>query len=455
MKQSSIIIVDDNKSVLSALELLLSGRCKKLRTLSSPNMLLNELKSDQYELLLLDMNFSAGINTGNEGIYWLQRVLDEAPGVEVVMITAYGDVELAVKAVRMGAIDFVLKPWSNDKFLNTIEAACRLSSSRKEMKKQKKQHSDVDDNKDQSKDLFLTCTSPAWVRVMDVVKKVASTNANVLLTGENGTGKEVVAGEIHRLSSRKKEVMVAVDMGAITESLFESELFGHKKGAFTDAKTDRIGKIEEANNGTLFLDEIGNLPLPLQAKLLSVLQNRFVVRVGENIPIPIDIRLICATNCNLIQMVESGRFREDLLYRINTIHIELPLLRDRKDDIPALAAFFLDKYKVKYHKAEMSFSDASLRKLEEHSWPGNVRELQHAIEKAVILCDGNLIEPSDFMFRHGEITSPGAYDGTLEDMEKKLIADAIAKYDGNLSTVAIQLGITRQTLYNKIKRYGL
>lgn len=454
MKQSSILIVDDNKSVLSALELLLSGRCKKLKVLSTPNLLLNELKSDQYDVLLLDMNFSAGINTGNEGLYWLQRVLDESPGVGVVMITAYGDVELAVKAVRMGALDFVLKPWNNEKFLNTIETACRLSASRKEVRSQKSKGADGG-KKETNSGLMIEVNSVAWKRVMDVVNKVASTNANVLITGENGTGKEVVAGEIHRLSGRNNQVMVAVDMGAITETLFESELFGHKKGAFTDAKTDRIGKIEEANNGTLFLDEIGNLPSPLQSKLLSVLQNRTVTRVGENIPVAVDIRLISATNCNLLQMVDSGRFREDLLYRINTIHIELPPLRERKADIPLLALFFLDKYKEKYHKPIMVFSDAAIKKLEDHNWPGNVRELQHAIEKAIILCDGNLIQPSDFMFRNGEISTHNAYDGTLEEMEKKLIADAIVKYEGNLSTVAVQLGITRQTLYNKIKRYGL
>jgi len=455
MKQCSVLIVDDNKSVLSALEFLLSGRCKKLKTLSTPNMLLNELKGESYDLLLLDMNFSAGINTGNEGLYWLQRVLDEAPGVGVVMITAYGDVELAVKAVRMGAIDFILKPWNNEKFLATIEAACRLSSSRKEVKKQKSGSAGQDDAKTKNEGLLLDCKSPAWKKVMDVVAKVSGTNANVLITGENGTGKEVVAGEIHRQSMRKNEVMVAVDMGAITDTLFESELFGHKKGAFTDAKADRMGKIEEANNGTLFLDEIGNLPSPLQAKLLTVLQNRCVTRVGENTPVLVDVRLICATNCNLLQMIDAGRFREDLLYRINTIHIELPSLRERKEDIAALAMFFLNKYKTKYHKPEMAFSDGALKKLEEHQWPGNVRELQHAIEKAIILCDGNTIQPADFMFRHGEINTPGAYDGTLEEMEKKLIADAIAKYEGNLSTVAQQLGITRQTLYNKIKKYGL
>ena len=455
MKQCSILIVDDNKSVLSALELLLSGRCKKLKTLPSPNMLLNELKSHAYDLLLLDMNFSAGINTGNEGIYWLQRVLDEAPGVGVVMITAYGDVELAVKAVRMGAIDFVLKPWNNEKFLNTIETACRLTNSRKDVKNKKSSVVSPDGQKDANEDLLLNCNSPAWKRVMELVKKVAATDANVLLTGENGTGKEVVAREIHRLSSRQNKIMVAVDMGAITDTLFESELFGHKKGAFTDARADRMGKIEEANNGTLFLDEIGNLPTPLQAKLLTVLQNRLVMRVGENVPVAVDLRLICATNCNLLQMVEEGKFREDLLYRINTIHIELPALRERRDDIEPLALFFLEKYKAKYQKPQMSFSDGSVKKLLEHSWPGNVRELQHAIEKSVILCEGSTIQPSDFMFRHGEITSSGVYDGTLEDMEKKLIADAITKYEGNLSTVAVQLGITRQTLYNKIKKYGL
>ena len=449
MNQSKILIVDDNQSVLSALEFLLNGRCKTLKMLSSPNLLLNELSIEDYDILLLDMNFSAGINSGNEGIYWLQRVMEIKPEMGVVMITAYGDIELAVKAVRMGAIDFVPKPWNNEKFLETIESACRLCASRKSVKKNDKDASAKDTKR------TIIGSSPEWLKVMNMAAKVASTDANILITGENGTGKELIAEEIHNLSTRQDKKMITVDMGAIAETLFESELFGHKKGAYTDAHSDRTGKIEEASGSTLFLDEIGNLPLSMQAKLLTVLQNRSVTRVGENIVRPVDVRLICATNGNLLQMVENGHFRDDLLYRINTIQIELPPLRHRKADIRELAAFFLNKYVEKYNKPELSLSEEALQKLENYNWAGNVRELQHAIEKAVILCAESVIQPSDFAFRIDEISVTGEYSGTLEDMERKLISDAIAKNGGNLSIVASLLGVTRQTLYNKIKKYGL
>ncbi|MFA6127693.1 MAG: sigma-54 dependent transcriptional regulator [Bacteroidales bacterium] len=454
MKESNILIIDDNHNILSALELLLKGRCKKVKGISSPKLLISELKRENFDVMLLDMNFSAGINTGNEGLYWLQRVLEIEPGVSIIMITAFGDVELAVKAVRLGATDFVLKPWDNDKMLATIESAWRLSQSRKEVKKLKLKEKQLiaEINRPGQR---LIGSSPAWNGVIDYVAKVASTNANVLLTGENGTGKELIAREIHRLSSRSEKVMVSVDMGSITETLFESEFFGHKKGAFTDAQSDRTGKIETANEGTLFLDEIGNLHLPMQSKLLTVLQNRTITRVGENHPVAVDVRLICATNCNLLQMVSNGTFREDLLYRINTIHIELPPLRNRKSDIPDLAWFFLKKYSSNYNKPELVFSDEVMQKLEAYAWPGNVRELQHAVERAVILSDSPVLKPSDFTFRSGEVVSTGGYEGTLEEMERKLIAEAISKQGGNLTAVANHLGITRQTLYNKIKRYGL
>jgi len=454
MKNANILIVDDNKSILSAMELLLKGRCGRVKTLSSPNLVLSELQRETYDVLLLDMNFSAGINTGNEGIYWLQRILEQEPSISIVMITAYGDVELAVKAVRMGATDFVLKPWDNEKMLATIDSAWRLNQSKKEVKKLKLKEKQLIAEINRPTQTLIG-SSTAWKTVIDLVAKVASTNANVLITGENGTGKELIAREIHRLSPRADKVMVTVDMGSIAETLFESELFGHIKGAFTDARIDRVGKIETANEGTLFLDEIGNLPMPMQAKLLSVLQNRTITRVGENSPVQVDVRLICATNCNLLQMVANGRFREDLLYRINTIHIELPPLRNRKSDIAELSAFFLKKYTEKYNKPGVELGDGALKKLEEYAWPGNVRELQHAIEKAVILGDGFMLQPSDFIFRTGESTSSDNYEGTLEEMEKKLIADAISKLEGNLTAVAVQLGVTRQTLYNKIKRYGL
>ncbi|MGZ2369179.1 sigma-54-dependent transcriptional regulator [Ancylomarina sp. YFZ004] len=454
MKEAKILVVDDNKSILSALDLLLSNSCKKLKCISTPNALISELKLDNYDVVLLDMNFKAGINTGNEGIYWLNQILEYNSGISVVMITAYGDVELAVKAVRSGAVDFVLKPWENEKILATIDMAWKLSSSRKEVKKLRLKENEliaeINHNKNQ-----LIGSSPSWKSVMNLVQKVALTNANILITGENGTGKELVARELHRLSKRSQKVMVSVDMGSIAESLFESELFGHKKGAFTDAHTDRMGKIEAANGGTLFLDEIGNLSLPMQAKLLSVLQNRSLTKLGENTATDVDLRLICATNCKLNEMVPEGKFRQDLLYRINTIQIELPPLRDRRTDIQELAIYFTKLYANKYNKKDVSISNTAISKLQEYSWPGNVRELQHAVEKAIILSESKQILAKDFVFKIDEIAKVDAYGGTLEDMEKQLITAAIEKQMGNLSAVSTQLGISRQTLYNKIKKYGI
>lgn len=454
MKDAKILIVDDNKSILSALNLLLNNSCKKVTCISTPNTLITELKTDNYDVVLLDMNFKAGINTGNEGIYWLNQILEYKPGISVIMITAYGDVELAVKAVRNGAVDFVLKPWENEKMLATIEMAWKLSRSKKEVSSLKLKESELIAQINSKQNLIIG-TSLVWQNLMKLVKKVACTNANILITGENGTGKELIAREIHQLSNRSQNVMVNVDMGSIAETLFESELFGHKKGAFTDAHSDRMGKIEASNKGTLFLDEIGNLSLPMQAKLLAVLQNRSLTRLGENIGVDIDIRLVCATNCKLTKMITNGTFREDLLYRINTIQIELPPLRDRQDDIPELVSHFIKLYTDKYNKKGLNISTKAITKLQNYSWPGNVRELQHAIEKAVILCENHLIGINDFVFKMDEFTKVEAYGGTLEEMEKQLITAAIEKQMGNLSAVSNQLGITRQTLYNKIKKYGI
>lgn len=454
MKEARILIVDDNKSILSALNLLLNNSCKKVKCISTPNSLMTELKSDNYDVVLLDMNFKAGINTGNEGIYWLNQILENNSGISVVMITAYGDVELAVKAVRNGAVDFVLKPWENEKMLATIEMAWKLSRSKKEISSLKLKESELVAQINANQNPIIG-TSAVWKNLMMLVKKVATTDANILITGENGTGKELIAREIHRLSARSQKVLVSVDMGSIAETLFESELFGHKKGAFTDAHKDRMGKIEASNKGTLFLDEIGNLSLPMQAKLLVMLQNRTLTRLGENTAVAIDIRLVCATNCKLTKMITDGRFREDLLYRINTIQIELPPLRERQADIPELVSHFTKLYADKYNKKGINISAKAIEKLENYSWPGNVRELQHAIEKAVILCDNHLIGANDFVFKMDEFTKVEAYSGTIEDMEKQLIAAAIEKQMGNLSAVSNQLGITRQTLYNKIKKYGI
>ncbi len=451
MKNSRILVVDDNESVLSALELLLQPLCKEIVTTTNPNRIHNLLQK-RFDIVLLDMNFSAGINTGNEGLYWLKRILEFDSNISVIMITAYGDVELAVKAVKEGAVDFVLKPWENSKLVTTISTAAQLRNSKKEIKSLKEKEQNI--KSAVSTHTAIIGESTRFKEVLDIVRKVAKTDANVLITGENGTGKEVIARELHQQSLRKNELMISVDMGSLSETLFESELFGHVKGAFTDAKDDRAGKFEIAKGSSLFLDEIANLSLPLQAKLLAALQNREIVRVGSNKKIPIDIRLICATNANLPELVREGRFREDLLYRINTIQIEIPSLRERVSDIPLLADFFLNIYRNKYKKENLMISSAAKEKMCQYSWPGNVRELQHTIEKAVILSDNNLLNTEDFFFDKTN-DEPKIFLGTLEEMEKAMIEKSMKHQDGNLSAVATQLGITRQTLYNKLKKYNL
>ena len=453
MKNSHLLVIDDNKSVLSALELLLQPLCEEVTTSPNPNQIPSLLESQQFDAILLDMNFSAGINSGNEGLYWLKRILEHDANHSVIMITAHGDVELAVRAVKEGAVDFVLKPWENSKLIATINAAIQLRNSRKEIKSLKEKEQNLKAAVKKGRTTIIGKSAP-FREILDVVAKVAKTDANVLITGENGTGKEVIARELHRQSLRQNEVMVSVDMGSLSETLFESELFGHVKGSFTDAKDDRAGKFEIAKGSTLFMDEIANLSLPLQAKLLAALQNREIVKVGSNKKIPIDIRLVCATNSDLPKLVKEGKFREDLLYRINTIQIEIPPLRERVSDIPLLADFFLDIYCAKYKKPSLKISNDVLEKMKQYAWPGNVRELQHTMEKAVILGDGDTLTLNDFFFSKANLSTSTAVR-TLEEMERKMIAASIRQNDGNLSTVASQLGITRQTLYNKIKKYGL
>ncbi len=451
MAKGNILIVDDNKSILSALEILLSPEFQTVTTLPDPNQIPAELRKRDYNLVVLDMNFNAGINTGNEGIYWLGRIRETNPEISVVMITAYGDVELTVKALKAGATDFVLKPWDNAKMLATLKSALQLNLSKKEVSqlKEKEKGLKSEINREQK---FIVGSSAQLMQVLNLVRKVAKTDANVLITGENGTGKELIAQEIHRLSNRSNEVLVSVDMGAVTETLFESELFGHVKGAFTDARESRAGKFEVADKGSLFLDEIGNLSFHLQAKLLAAIQNRQISRIGSNQTIPVDIRLICATNKNLENMVREGLFREDLLYRINTIQIEVPPLRERGNDVLVLADFFLKKYASKYNKPNLKINQQAQEKLLKYNWPGNIRELQHTVEKAVILSDNNILKPEDFFMRPVATVQNHATELTLEEMEKRMINQAISKNQGNLSAAAEQLGITRQTLYNKMKR---
>lgn len=450
--KASILVVDDNKSILSALEILLTQEFGDITAISNPNLIPGELNKKEYNLVILDMNFSAGVNTGNEGIFWLGKIREINPDISVVMITAYGDIEVAVKALKAGACDFVLKPWDNDKLIATIKLAVQLNLSRKEVSHLKEREAGLRKELKRGQSSIIG-SSVQMQNVLKLVKKVATTDANVLITGENGTGKELIAQEIHKLSGRSNELIVSVDMGAIPESLFESELFGHVKGAFTDARENRQGKFEIADKGTLFLDEIGNLSFHLQSKLLAALENRQVTRVGSNKPIPVDIRLISATNRNVEAMVSDGLFREDLLYRINTIYINMPPLRERGNDVVLLTEYFLRKYTQKYGKPDLKISKLAIDRLSEYSWPGNIRELQNTIEKAVILCDDNIIRPDDLYLRPA-IQSVSSSFSTLGEMEEKMIKQAIDNNNGNLTAAATQLGITRQTLYNKLRKTG-
>lgn len=449
-REGTLLIVDDNRSILAALRLLLEKYFARVLTLPGPNRLVTTLREERVDVVLLDMNFTAGINTGNEGIYWLREIHARYPAVQVVLFTAYADIDLAVKAMRDGAVDFVVKPWDNERLVASLRNAYNLGRSRREVKQLKEIKREL-----AAEEPMFWGESPAMARIREIVEKVSATDANILLTGENGTGKEMLAREIHNRSNRSGELMVSVDMGAVPETLFESELFGHVKGAFTDARTDRAGKFEVAHGGTLFLDEIGNLPLHLQSKLLTAIQSGRIVRVGSNTPVEVDIRLISATNRNLYEMVAGGGFREDLLYRINTIHIDLPPLRQRREDILPLARTFLARYAAKYHKKIGEFDRAAERAMTDYPWAGNIRELQHTVEKAVIMCEEGPVGSDALLLRPGPAQAPAAGFSTLEQMERSMIREAMTRLGGNLSAVAQQLGITRQTLYNKIKRYGL
>ena len=447
MNQGTLLIVDDNRNVLASVKMLVAGVFAHVVAIASPTHIPARLREVQPDVVLLDMNFRSGINNGNEGLFWLREIKRLRPATEVVLFTAYADIELAVSGIKEGAADFIVKPFENDKLIETLVNAYRKTQ------KGRKQH--ATDRKQTDNGMFWG-ESPAMRELRTMVEKVAATDANILITGENGTGKEVLAREIHRLSHRHEAQLMPIDMGAITETLFESELFGHVKGAFTDAKTDRPGKFEQAEGGTLFLDEIGNLSYGLQAKLLTALQRRSIVRVGGSKPIAIDVRLVCATNRDLSKMVSEGSFREDLLYRINTIHLHLPPLRERQTDLIPLARLFLNQYADRYDKQGKTFSSAAEQKIAMLPWYGNIRELQHAIERAVILSSGQMVDAGDISGDTArQERDPREEAQTLDEMERLLIEKAIRTCEGNLSQVAIQLGISRQTLYNKIKRYGL
>lgn len=450
-----LLIVDDHKQVLKALIQLLEPEFESITGISNPNHIIACINKEEYDVILLDMNFSAGINTGNEGIFWLNRILKSDPIAIVVMMTAYADVNLAVKAIREGATDFVVKPWDNNKLITTLQAAVKLRQSKVENKMLRNRQKQI--NKGAIK-LYvpLIGKSKAMENVMQVLKKVARTDANILVIGENGTGKELIVKEIHTNSRRADEVFISIDLGSISESLFESEMFGHIKGAFTDAKEDKTGWFETATGGTLFLDEIGNLSLTMQSKLLTAIQNRVIYKVGSKTPIPFDIRLICATNKNLEEMVSRNLFREDLYYRINTIVIEIPPLRDRGEDIILLAEHFLKEHSTKYEKFYLKFNSKTLDKLMKYTWPGNVRELSHTIEKAVILCDSDILMPEDFVISHST-QQPFLQQkpSTFAEIEKQAMQIALSNNNGNVLKAAKELDIARQTMYNKMQKYNL
>jgi len=454
-KEGSILIVDDNEGILKSLRYSLKFEFSKVKGVRNPNQIPSLLESESFDVILLDMNFAAGITSGNEGIFWLNEILKYDPDAVVVLITAYGDIELAIRTIKEGATDFILKPWDTEKLISTLRAAYKLRQSRLEVVrlKGKQEHLSEETSRDFG---TIIGESEAIKSVFEVIRKVAGTDANILILGENGTGKELVAREIHRLSQRSKEVIISVDMAALSENLIESELFGHVAGAFTDAKQDRTGKFESASAGTLFLDEIGNIPMSVQAKLLNALQSRIITRVGSNKPIPVDIRLVSATNKSIAQLISDSLFREDLYFRINTIEITLPPLRERGEDIVLLAEHFLARYGNKYDKPRIRIDSNAIKKLASYHWPGNIRELQHTIEKAVILCDSNVLTPDLFMFSMGEeLDEPGDEVLNLDQVEKMAISRALKKCNGNVSNTALELGITRKTLYSKIHKYGL
>ena len=476
-KKGKILIVDDNAGIRQALKILLPVHFAEVETLPSPVTLVSTLERFRPDVVLLDMNFNTSINTGNEGLYWAGEIKQMMPEVEVVLFTAYADIALAVEGMKRGAFDFIVKPWDNEKLVATLTAArdkarkaMGRDSSASGLRKTDACHPE------RSEGPMYWGASKAMAAIQKTVDKIAPTDATVLITGENGTGKDVLAREIHARSLRSGKPMVAVDAGAITETLFESELFGHVKGAFTDAHADHVGKFEQADGGTLFLDEIGNIPLHLQAKLLRVIQSRSVVRVGGSQAIPVNIRLICATNMDLEQLVREGRFREDLYYRINTVHIALPPLRERKEDIVPLAERFIGQFAEKYHRPLTGLDDSAKAVLEGGRWSGNIRELQNCVEKAVILSEGTTLTAQDIDFStplrsgrndNGMLRSGRNDNGMLRsgrndissvipsEVEESQVREAMERCNGNISAAAKMLGISRPTLYAKLKKYGL
>ncbi|MFC2139133.1 sigma-54-dependent transcriptional regulator [Bacteroidota bacterium] len=454
--KSKVLIIDDNEDVLLAAKLLLKPFAGVIHTEKNPNVIPQILKTESYDVIFLDMNFTQDMTSGQEGFYWLNEIMQIDPFAVVILITAYGDVETAVRALKEGATDFILKPWQNEKFLATFSSALKLRESRIELENLRSRQKMLSADLDQ-KFHDIIGVSSSIQKVFNTIEKVAATDANVLILGENGTGKELVARAIHRQSNRAKDVFISVDMGAISQSLFESELFGHMKGSFTDAKENRAGRFEAASGGTLFLDEICNIPIELQVKLLNILETREVSRVGSNKKNPVDIRLICATNEDIHKSVSDNKFRQDLLYRINTVEIHLSPLRERTEDIPLLSEHFLTIFKKKYNKSDIVISAETMQKLQHYNWPGNIRELQHAIERAIILSENKELQPSDFFFSASAQAEMevGFENYNLEEIEKNVIRKVLSKYEGNVTKAAKELGLTRTSLYRRMEKFGL
>ncbi len=451
-----VLVVDDNEDILVAARLLLKQAGYRVHTEKDPNVLPSLLKNEEYDLILLDMNFTKDVTSGSEGFYWLEKILEVDASAVVILMTAYGDVDLAVRAMKAGATDFIVKPWQNEKLLATLSVAMNLRLSRREVELLRTQQRQLSADMDQRyHNMIGVC--PAMQKIFDIIERVAQTDASVLILGENGTGKELVARALHRQSDRSDQVFISVDMGSIPESLFESELFGHGKGAFTDARSEKAGRFEVASGGSLFLDEIGNIPLSMQAKLLRVLEERQVLRLGETQTRPIDIRLICATNMPVYDMVKKKEFRQDFLYRINTVEIHLPPLRERHEDIPLLVDYFLQTYAKKYKKGNIRCSSGALTKLQNYSWPGNIRELRHALERAVIMSDAPVLQPADFLLSaEPESSESLEFDNyNLDDIEKTIVRKVLDKHLGNISHAAKELGLTRTSLYRRMEKHGL
>lgn len=453
-KKGSILVIDDDRDVLVTARMILKKQFEKIDALDNPEELRKLKKIGGYDLILLDMNFSPGATSGEEGLFWLRYIQQAEPEAVVIMITAYGGIDLAVKAVKTGAVDFIVKPWDNKRFLATIESGIRLARSRNELRQVKSAKDTLARDLDHQYTEIIGNSAPIQ-QLHKTIQKVSGTDVNILILGENGTGKELVAREIHRRSQRAEEVFMNVDLGALSENLFESELFGHVKGAFTDAKEDRLGRFEMASGGSLFLDEIGNLSFPLQSKLLTAIQRREINRVGSSDHIPVDVRLICATNMPVKKMVAEDKFRQDLLYRINTVEIQIPPLRERAEDIPELAEYFFKQFKAKYRKNDLVLSANSLKELQNYRWPGNVRELQHILERAVIMAESKEIRPKEFILDTKQDQQTNSKSLNLEEVEKQTILTALKKHSYNLSAAAKELGLGRTTLYRKMSKYEL